>query len=266
MNGSPRPPKPFRLLLPALVVAVSVCPVAKAAEDFREFTNQSGQKMRAAIVSATETEVTLKREDGAQITGGISFFSAEDQARIAEWRKANPVQYAYDFDIQATRQRVNRNKSTEGNLIAVYETWKFTIKVENRSKSGNAGTTVEGIEIFYNLSKTAKSRARQARELHQGLVPAGGMLVKVGNVDLGTVEYLKSKTVETEAIPINHSELAPGWYYADGSKDEHNDVLEGITIQIRKDGKVIAEKAIGTKAATDAKWVDPGQGGQRRRQ
>ncbi len=265
MNGPPRLPKLPRPLLLILAAGLSFASAVARAETFRDFTNHSGQKMRATIVSATETEVTLKREDGTQITGGISFFSAEDQTHIAEWRKANPVPYAYDFDIQATRQRVERRKSTEGNLIAVYETWKFSIKVENRSKTGNAGTAVEGIEVFYNLSKTAKSRARQARELHQGLIPAGGMLVKVGRADLGTIEYLKSKTVETEIIPVNHSELAPGWYYADGSKDEHNDVLEGISIQIRKDGKVIAEKALGTKTVTNAKWVNPGDGGRRRR-
>ncbi len=234
-------------------------------EEYREFTNHSGQKMRAAIVSATEAEVTLKRENGTQVTGGISFFSAEDQSHIAEWRKANPSQQTYDFDIQAERKRVDRRKTTEDTLIVVYETWKFVIKVENRSKSGNAGTPVEGIEVFYNLSKTAKSRARQAGELHQGLIPAGGLLVRAGRMDLGTVEYLKSKTAETDLIPISQSELAPGWYYADGSRDEHIDTLEGLSVQIRKDGKVIAEKSFGTKAAASAKWVDPGEGGQRRR-
>lgn len=255
----------LRTALPILGLALSLHPAALRSETYRDFTSDSGQKLRAAIVSVTETEVTLKREKGGLVTGGISFFSQDDQKHIAEWREANPVPYIYDFDIKATRQRVDRVKTNEGNLIVVYETWKFTIEVENRSKTGTSGTSLEGIEIHYNLCKTAKSRARQARELHRELAAAGGMLVKIGKVDLGTIEYLKSKTVETEIIPVNHSELGPGWYYADGSKDEHNDDLEGIAIQIRKDGKVIAEKGFGSKTLSAAKWVDPGSGRQRRR-
>lgn len=254
-----------RTLLPTLALALSFCPTASRSETYREFTNHSGQKLRAVIVSSSDTEVTLKREDGRLVTGGITFFSKADQTHIEEWRKANPAQYTYDFDIKPTRQRVDREKSREGNLLVVNETWKFTIEVENRSKAGTSGVTLEGIEVHYNLFKTAKSKARQAREMNRELAPAGGMLVKVGKVDLGSIEYLRSKTVETDIIPVNHSELAPGWYYADGTKDESNDDLEGISIQIRKDGKVIAEKVLGAKALETAKWVDSGGGSQRRR-
>lgn len=269
MSKSIRPSALFRNRSPwdVLAMLALALPLGTTAhsETYRDFTNHSGQTLRATIVSATDTEVTLKREDGGQVTGGIAFFSEGDQAHISEWRKANPTQYSYDFDIQATRQRGDRTKTTEGNLIVIYETWKFAIKVENRSKTGTSGVPVDGIEIHYNLAKTAKSRARRAGELHQGMVRAEGMLVKTGKLDLGSVEYLKSKTVETEIVPVNQSELAPGWYYTDGSKDEHKDVLEGISIQIRKDGKVIAEKVFGSKALSDAKWVDPGGGNRRRR-
>ncbi len=257
--------RPPRVLLPFLALALAFCPTMLRSETYREFTNHSGQKLRAVIVSATDTEVTLKREDGGLVTGGISFFSSSDQTHIAKWREANPEQYTYDFDIKATRQRVDREKSRERNLLLLHETWKFTIAVENRSKAGTSGVSLEGIEIHYNLFKTAKSKARVANEMNRDLARSGGMLVKVGKVDLGLIEYLKSKTVETDVIPVNHSELAPGWYYADGSKDENNDDLEGISIQIRKDGKVIAEKVFGSKAVETAKWVDSDGGSQRRR-
>ncbi len=258
MSRSPSSPTASPWLLPALIATFSASPIPALTGEFREFTNHAGQKLRAAIVSATEQEVTLKREDGSQITGGISFFSAADQSHIEDWRKANPAQQAYDFSIDASRQRVGRTKTNEGNLIVVYETWKFSIKVENRSKAGSAGAPVEGLELAYNLSKTAKSKAVQSAMLHDDLVPAGGLLIKAGTVNVGTIEYLRSKTVETDTIAVNHSELAPGWYYTDGSRDEHNDTLEGITVQLRKDGKVIAQKTLGSKAATGAKWIEPG--------
>ena len=46
-------------------------------------------------------------------------------------------------------------------------------------------------------------------------------------------------------------------YYADGTKDENNDELEGISIQLVKDGKVIAEQKTGSKQAAEAKWIAP---------
>ena len=100
--------RPPRVLLPFLALALAFSPTMLRSETYREFTNHSGQKLRAVIVSATDTEVTLKREDGGLVTGGISFFSSSDQTHIAKWREANPEQNAYDFDIKATRQRVVR--------------------------------------------------------------------------------------------------------------------------------------------------------------
>ena len=66
-----------------------------------------------------------------------------------------------------------------------------------------------------------------------------------------------SVSIETELIPITHSELAPGWYYADGTKDQHNDELEGIWIQIVEGDTVLFEKKLGSKAAAEAIWVAP---------
>lgn len=253
----------FRILFfaPCLTISIlttlSIIPSQSVAEDFREFTNTGGQTMKAIIISATDTDVTLKREDGREVSGGIRFFSEADQSHIAEWRKANPAQITYDFAIQFTRERTDRTKSVEGHLNVVYESWKYKIKLENRSKAGGAGIPVSGISLLYNLSKTPKSRARDSSSQNNNLRSAGGLLVQTGKIDLGTLEYLRVKEFETETIPINHSELAPGWYYADGGKDESNDELEGISIQLVKDGKIVAEQKNGSKQATETKWIAP---------
>jgi len=241
----------------SILVALFTVPDQSHAEEFREFTNTGGQKMKASITAATETDVTLKREDGREVSGGVRFFSEADQAYIAEWRKANPEQIAYNFDIQVSRERTDRTKANEGNLIVIYESWKYKVKIENRSKSGSSGAPVSGITVLYNISKTAKSRARESSSQENQLRSAGGLLVAAGKIDVGTLDYLRVKELETETIPVNHSELAPGWYYADGTKDENNDELEGISIQLVKDGKVIAEQKTGSKQAAEAKWIAP---------
>lgn len=255
MNAIHKLPLSLELLAAAWIWAMTI---PMSAEEYRDFTSQAGKTLRATIVSATESDVTLKREDGGQITGGVAFFSPSDQEFIANWRKANPSKQAYDFTIETSRQRVDRTKASEGNLNVVYETWKFLIKIENRTKSGNSGVSLEGLKVAYNIHKTAKARAREARSQNEALTPAGSLLVKADVIDLGKIDYLKTMQVETDTVPVNASELAPGWYYADGSKDEHNDELEGITVKILKDDQVIAEKSFGSKASAEAKWVGPG--------
>ncbi len=238
-------------------------PAGLGAEEFREFTNSSGKTIKAVVISATATDVTLKMEDGRQLTGGVAFFSESDRQFIETWRKANPAKIAYDFEVTLTKDRAERRKTTEGNKIVVYESWKYGITVENKSKSGSSGVTASGLELRYNISKTAKADASQANELNQGLIPAGGLLIKAGSAKLGNLEYLRSVDIETEAIPVSFSELAPGWYYADGSKDEKNDELEGIWVQIVEGDSVLFEKKLGSKAAENAKWVSPNGGSAR---
>lgn len=244
----------------ALMIFPGLLPTGLIAEEFREFTNSSGKTIKAVVIAATATDVTLKMEDGRELTGGVSFFSESDRAFIETWRKANPSKIAYDFEVTLTRDRADRRKTTEGNMLIVYETWKYSIKVENKSKSGSGGITTSGLELRYNVAKTAKARAQQSRELNDGLTPAGALLVRAGSAKLGNLEYLRSVQVETETIPITLSELAPGWYFADGSKDENNDELEGIWVQIVEGDTVIYEKKLGSKAAADAKWVSPSGG------
>jgi len=244
----------------ALMIFPGLSPTGLIAEEFREFTNSSGKTIKAVVIAATATDVTLKMEDGRELTGGVSFFSESDREFIETWRKANPSKIAYDFEVTLTRDRVDRRKTMEGSMVIVYESWKYGIKVENKSKSGSTGVTTNGLELRYNVAKTAKARAQQASQLNNGLVPAGGLLIKTGSAKLGNLEYLRSAQIETEPIPITFSELAPGWYFADGSKDENNDELEGIWVQIVEGDTVLFEKKLGSKAAADAKWISPSGG------
>lgn len=232
------------------------------AEELREFTNSSGNKLKGKIISATNTEVTLQLENGRQVTGGIQFFSNPDQEFIQEWLKKNPMKISYDFEVDFSRERTDKKKGREGNLLTLAETWRYNVTIENRSKSGTSGTTVEGLELHYNLVKTPKAKSREAREINQGLSSHGATLVKRGKIELQQLGYLKDLEVFSETFPINHSELAPGWYYSDGSNDEANDVFDGIILQIVKDGNVIFQTNHGTNQVENMRFV-PLQGSSR---
>lgn len=234
------------------------------AQEMREFTNSSGATINATILSATATDVTLKLADAREVTAGIKFFSKDDQKFISKWREDHPPEYSYDFDVDFSRERTRRSKRTEGNTVVVYEDWRYKVKIENRSKVGIDGADLTDLELHYNLVKTARANADEARSQHQGMTANRQNLIRAGKSGIGKIGYLKEIEVLTETVPVNKSELAPGWYYTDGTKDEKSDDLEGIEVRIVKDGKVVFETKSGSKDVQTGKWVEPG-GSERKR-
>ncbi|MDF1659720.1 MAG: hypothetical protein P1U58_19045 [Verrucomicrobiales bacterium] len=247
-------------LLPTYLViwvAVALSFSTSQAEEFREFTNTAGSKLQGKVISATDSEVTLKLADGREISGGINFFSKADQDYIGKWLKENPVQIDYDFDVSLSRSRKNKREVNEGSIVSNYEDWEYKITLENRSKNGTTGTEVGGLVLHYNLVKTAKSKGREANQLNRALKPSGRLRVKPGTVMIPDLKYLEDTDLVTKTIPINLSELAPGYYYPDGTKDEQNDDFEGIVIKIMSKGKAVFETTHGSNAVENMKWMAP---------
>lgn len=250
--------KPIRLFLIA-IFTWTFCGSAGVlnAQDVREFTNSEGTKISGTITAATEKDVTLKLADGRDVTGGITFFSKDDQEYIAKWRKLHPQEFTYDFNVDVSRERTRRDKTTERQQIITYEDWLFKVKVENRSKTGIDGVDLRDLELHYNIMITAESRAQDARSQHRSMVPKGAGLIQAGKVSIDKIGYLRSTELKTDTVPVNASELAPGYYYPNGAKDNKKDNLKGIWVKIVRDGKVLFEKTIGSKDVNSGKWVDP---------
>jgi predicted peptidase len=63
---------------------------ASSDEGFREFSNKTGKKITARILSVAGNKVTIIREGGGQFTIPITALSEEDEVFISDWKKANP--------------------------------------------------------------------------------------------------------------------------------------------------------------------------------
>lgn len=63
---------------------------AEEAGEYRTFTSTQGQSLKAKIVSATEADVKIVREDGKEFTMPLTRLSAADQEFIKGWRDAQP--------------------------------------------------------------------------------------------------------------------------------------------------------------------------------
>jgi len=67
-------------------VCVALLLLAPLSSAQREFTNSDGKKLQAEITTASETEVTLKKEkDGKDFTIPLARLSEEDQKFVAAW-------------------------------------------------------------------------------------------------------------------------------------------------------------------------------------
>ncbi len=226
-------------------------------QQIRKFTSTTGKEINASIVAATDSDVTLKLDNGKTTTGGIKFFSASDQEYIRTWVAQNPQEKKFGFEIKVTKERTGRDKSNSGNHIYTNENWVYKIQIENKSKSGNTGTPVSGATLEYNVLVSPKARMSVESSSPKDLTSSGRYRVLKGKISLPEIAYLGKSEHTTAVFPLNQSELAPGWYYTDGTKDEKKDDLEGILIQIVKETEILAEKKIGTQDLESARWTAP---------
>ena len=63
---------------------------ASSDEGFHEFSNNTGKKISARILSVAGSQVTIVRKGGGQFTIPITALSEEDEVFISDWKKANP--------------------------------------------------------------------------------------------------------------------------------------------------------------------------------
>lgn len=217
--------------------------------EVRSFSSPDGKTIKAQILGATESAVKLKLDGGRELDAAITAFSKADQDYIAEWRATNKPAVKYGFDVQYKRKRTEKEKRNEGAVVVTYEKWLYEVTVENESDSD-----LSGLELHYKIYKSAKADASEAMYRGEGLTREGDYLVMKGKVDLGTLQRLKSSTVQTGGIPLSQSQLDGNFYYIDGDKSNKKDELDGAWFKIFHDGKEVHEVKSSHAAVKNAKW------------
>lgn len=239
----------YRVRLALLTLALSLSGLAHGESELREFSNSAGQTIKARLIAADEKTAKIQMEDGREVEAGVTYFSQADQDYIAEWRLNHVPEIDYDFEVDYTKKRLDRETRNEGNVEVTYETWYYQVEVENLSK-----VDLDGLEMQYKIYKTANADANEARYRAEGLVREGPFLVRKGKAELKPVPYLKSVEADTEAMPISKSQLDPDFYYTDGGKSKQKDELDGFWLKIFHNGKQVHEVKSSHGALQSAKW------------
>jgi hypothetical protein len=100
----------FLLLAPAYAIT---------AQELRSFTNAQGVSIQAALISVTNGQATIRREDGGQFTVPVTAFSQADQDYIRQWssRPTAPASVAVPIGgITAVGPNANLDAATVNTL------------------------------------------------------------------------------------------------------------------------------------------------------
>lgn len=218
---------PLYRLFPALLFLLAT---ALAHAEYREFTAQDGRTMKAELINVVGDKVRLKREDGSSFNVSPSAFSKEDQEYITLWMLRELSGRDSLLDIQAKSSGTTPKEVNVGTGILA-ERWDGYYKIKLTNKSD---LPLEGIQIMYgfwafHMEMGADRRREGKTEIVQGEL---------------TIPQIKARSdFEFDSVKADmlSTELARGYYWADGGKDKSLDKLEGIWIRIYYDDQLIQE-------------------------
>ena len=83
-----------------VMVVVIMATLHSSHAELREFSSADGRKIKAEILHGTSELVTIKLENGSQVSSKISVFSEEDQKFIKKWIETQPPKINFNFDVK----------------------------------------------------------------------------------------------------------------------------------------------------------------------
>lgn len=192
----------------------------------REFTDSQGRKLDAELVSVTNGQATLKRSaDGRSFTLPVTNFIADDQKFMNEFAASS---MNYGFDVRYTKKKLNEVKRKKGPVTYETETW--TYRVDLRNNSSGAVTDLR-VDYWCFLREDGGK---------------GKGTPKIESSGSTRIENLaRSATLQFDTLPfeINKQQLAGGWYWGNGDKNQQSDGVGGLAIRIFKGDKEVYKYA-----------------------
>lgn len=198
-------------------IVTSLCVLAATALlSAHEFTDLQGRKLDAEIVSATASQVTLKRNSDGRMFSNVpaSGFSEADQKFIADWAAAN---IKYNLEVSYTKKKLSESKKRMNNTTYEQEVWVYKINVRNRMPVALSDLRVD----YWCFRREDGGKGKGSARLETSGTITIPLLAGSGNV-----------SVDTSEIILNKQKLDAGFYYTDGSKDIQADGMGGLAVRI----------------------------------
>ncbi|MEM7147145.1 MAG: hypothetical protein AAF591_18660 [Verrucomicrobiota bacterium] len=232
----------FRIVIGATVWMACLIGCGFAYGEMRVFKNEAGAEIKAELMHGTADTVTIRMENGRELTTEIAKFSAPDQEYIREWIEKNPRAIDYHFDLRYEKKMTGKKERKTSSHEITEEDWVYDIMLENRSR-----VPVEGLEMRYRVyvqSEHVKGKNEK------------GIFVKDGKLALPTMDNGERKELRTISVPVMESNLRDGYVYKNGERHRQSDNVAGLWVKIFHDGRRVWEFQSPQKAVKDYPFTD----------
>jgi hypothetical protein len=137
-----------------------------------------------------------------------------------------------DVEIHCVPKKVDASanqNSASGSIMRAKERWSYDVTIENKTFKDLSGLEMKYV-IFFKQEKLAVKDAATTRR-------------QSGSVTIGLLKPHEKKSVTTNSVELDKTQLVGNYYYPDGGRQKAQDTLGGLWVRVYQNGQQLVEYA-----------------------
>jgi hypothetical protein len=137
----------------------------------------------------------------------------------------------FDVEIHSVARRVDQTvkKASDGGANETKEYWVYDVTIENKTFKELANLDLKYV-IFFKQEQLGVKAAATPRQQN-------------GSFSIDSLKPHEKKSLSTDPVELNKSNLVGHWHYGSGAKPNAQDTLVGLAIRVYQGGQQFAEFA-----------------------
>jgi len=137
-----------------------------------------------------------------------------------------------DVEIHCVPKKVDASanqNSGSGSIMRAKERWSYDVTIENKTFKDLSGLEMKYV-IFFKQEKLAVKDAATTKR-------------QSGSITIGLLKPHEKKSVTTNSVELDKTQLVGNYYYPDGGRQKAQDTLGGLWVRVYQNGQQLAEYA-----------------------
>lgn len=247
----------FSLRLLACWLGFAALPLLADTPEWHTLTDSQGRTIRAQIVSVTDDDVTVTREDKQTFTLKLAQLSKTDQEELRAYAKANPpLLPATALEMQMNRGKfgstvtkktitLTSGKIVKDGLHITTEEWGYSLLLKNRTN--------------YEIKDARLDYVLYAQKDEFGVMRSSDkkLVGKRYQTKLDPIPMFGQIDTRTDTIRVIKQEYQGGIYRAGTNHESRTrDKLYGVWLRVYVGKQLLIEEASPPGLATSEQWPD----------
>jgi len=137
----------------------------------------------------------------------------------------------FDVDIHCTPKRIDQTvkRASDGGANETKEHWVYDVTIENKTFKELANLDLTYV-IFFKQEPLGVKAAPRPRQ-------------QSGSFSIDSLKSHEKKSLTTNPVELNKSNLVGHWHYESGAKPNAQDTLVGLAVRVYQGGQQFAEFA-----------------------